>query len=61
MKGSKNGKKAGPFKWPEKARGAFRQLRDAFTTAPILAHFNPELKTRVETDAFDFALAGIIL
>ena len=61
MKGSKNGKKTGPFEWPIKAQEAFRKLRDIFTTAPILVHFDPELRIRVETDALDYALAGILL
>ncbi|MBW0500680.1 hypothetical protein O181_040395 [Austropuccinia psidii MF-1] len=34
----------------------FHQLKEAFTTAPILSHFNPALPTIVEPDASDYAL-----
>ncbi|MBW0561268.1 hypothetical protein O181_100983 [Austropuccinia psidii MF-1] len=33
----------------------FQQLKEAFTIAPILSHFNPSLPTIVETDASDYA------
>jgi len=35
-------------------------LKRAFTSAPILAHWNPSSKIIVETDASDQALAAII-
>ena len=60
MKGSKDGKKFGPFSFPADAQEAFTLLREAFTNAPILVHFDPALKIKVETDASNFALAGII-
>ena len=40
---------------------AQKQLVTAFTTAPVLRHFDPETPTIVETDASDFALGGILL
>jgi transposase InsO family protein len=49
-----------PFKWSKEAGQAFAMLKAAFTTAPILRHFDPLLKTRVETDASGFAVAGIL-
>ena len=60
LKGSKNGKKTGPFLLTDGAKEAFRLLRDAFTTAPILRHFDPRLRIRVETDASTFAIAAIL-
>ncbi|MBW0504765.1 hypothetical protein O181_044480 [Austropuccinia psidii MF-1] len=38
----------------------FQLLKEAFTTAPILSHFNPSLPTIVETDASDYALGAIM-
>ena len=39
---------------------AQKQLVTAFTTAPVLRHFNPGDIAIVETDASDFALGGIL-
>ena len=36
-------------------------LVQAFTSAPVLRHFDPEEPAMVETDASDFALGGILL
>lgn len=60
LKGSQKGKKSGPFEWPESAEQAFRQLRDQFLNPPLLRHFNPSNRTRIETDASDFGIAGIL-
>ena len=60
LQGSKDGVKSGPFVWPDDAERAFRQLLAAFTDVPILRHFDPERKIRVETDASNFAIAGIL-
>ncbi|KNZ60760.1 uncharacterized protein VP01_15048g1, partial [Puccinia sorghi] len=38
----------------------FEALKKAFTTAPILAHFSEIARTLIETDASDYAVAGII-
>src|SRR5271154_3405015 len=32
----------------------------AFTTAPILAHFNPDYPIIIETDSSEYAIAGIL-
>ena len=39
---------------------AQKQLVQAFTTAPVVRHFDPEEPAIVETDASDFALGGIL-
>lgn len=48
------------FKLPEKAKEAFNKLKEAFTEAPLLRHFDPRLRIRVETDASGYAISGII-
>ena len=60
LKGSKDGKKPEPLEWSEKAQNAFDQLRDAFSSAPFLRHFDPNRKLRMETDASNFALGAIL-
>ena len=60
LKGSKEGKKTGPFEWPNDAEQAFQELCQKFTEAPLLQHFDPSQKIRVETDASAFAIAGIL-
>ena len=42
------------------ARRAFTQLRQAFTEAPILRHFDPEHHIRIETDASGYAIGYAI-
>jgi hypothetical protein len=39
---------------------AFQQLKDAFTLAPILKHFNPTLEVIIETDVSNFAIGCIL-
>lgn len=48
------------FKWTEEARDAFNKLKQAFTTAPLLATFDPEKEIRVETDSSDYALGAVL-
>jgi hypothetical protein len=48
------------FDWTPAAREAFDNLRSAFTTAPILRHFNPTLPVILEADASDYAIGAII-
>ena len=42
------------------AKKAFDQLRQAFTKAFILQHFNPKQYIRVETDASGHAIGGVL-
>jgi ferredoxin len=60
LKGGKNGRFSGPFVPTLAMRQSFAQLREAFTKAPVLAHFDPARPIRLETDASGFAIASII-
>jgi hypothetical protein len=53
-------RKDNKFLWSEKTQIAFDTLKTAFTSAPILTHFNPQRPIVLETDASDYALAGIL-
>jgi len=48
------------FDWTPQCEDAFQHLKQMFTQGPILAHFDHENDTRVETDASDFALGAIL-
>ena len=39
---------------------AFQDLKIAFTSAPILHHFDPDRKVIIETDAADYVPTGIL-
>ncbi|MBW0569853.1 hypothetical protein O181_109568 [Austropuccinia psidii MF-1] len=52
-------KKYSCFPLNEEALSQLHQLKESFTTAPVLSHFNPSLPTIVETDASDYALGAI--
>jgi hypothetical protein len=60
LKGSKDGKKSGPFRLTEPAKEAFRVLKEAFTKALVLLHFNPSKPIRLVTDVLGFAICGIL-
>jgi hypothetical protein len=49
-----------PWNFDASCRQAFEKLKSAFTAAPILASFVPGLPLVVETDASDYAIAGIL-
>ena len=48
------------WNWTNQCEQAFQELKKRFTTAPILAHFDPNVEAIVETDASDFALGGVL-
>ncbi|KAJ1027901.1 hypothetical protein NDA13_003362 [Ustilago tritici] len=48
------------FKLLEEAQQAFHKLIQAFTTAGVLRHFNYHLPKRLETDASNFTIAGVL-
>ncbi|KAK3536385.1 hypothetical protein QTP86_008852 [Hemibagrus guttatus] len=45
--------------WTDQARAAFQQLKDCFTTAPILRHPDPDLSFVVEVDASSSGLRAM--
>ncbi|MBW0467585.1 hypothetical protein O181_007300 [Austropuccinia psidii MF-1] len=53
-------KKDSHFPLNEEALRHFHQLKEAFTTSPILSHFNPSLPTIVETDASGYGLGAVL-
>ncbi|MBW0566913.1 hypothetical protein O181_106628 [Austropuccinia psidii MF-1] len=53
-------KKYTPFIFNEEALSQFQILKEAFTTAPILSHFNPSLAAIVETDVSDYSLGSVL-
>jgi len=53
-------RKLAPWNWSSAADTAFCALKQAFTEAPVLMHWSPDALVLVETDALDYALAGII-
>ncbi|MBW0499042.1 hypothetical protein O181_038757 [Austropuccinia psidii MF-1] len=48
------------FPLNEEALRQYHQLKEAFTTAPVLSHFNPSLPTIVETNASDYDLGALL-
>jgi hypothetical protein len=56
----KEGGKYVPFVWGPAQQAAFDLLKVAFTSAPILRHFDDDREIVVETDASDFVSAGIL-
>src|SRR5436190_6363334 len=53
-------KKTVAFSWNTTANKAFKRLQKAFTTAPILRHFDPSRPAILETDASDYAEGGVV-
>ncbi|SLM38734.1 gag polymerase env, partial [Lasallia pustulata] len=49
-----------PFPLSETALEAFKALKEAFTSAPLLRYFDENKPMRVETDASAFAIGGIL-
>ena len=49
------------WNWDKEEQDAFEQLKHAFTQAPILQHFDPDLPITVEADASNFAIGAILL
>ena len=48
------------FDWPVEAKKIFRRLREVFTKALLLYHFDLELFIRVKTNTLDFDLTDIL-
>ena len=52
--------KSVPWQWETEQRAVYKALKDAFTSAPILQHFDYEKAIVVETDASDYISAGVL-
>jgi len=53
-------KKTDKWAWNNEADAAFTELKQRFTTAPILAHFDAQKPVIIETDASDFAIGAVL-
>ena len=53
-------RKDAPWNFSDECRSAFDNLKSAFSSAPILTHWEPDRQLIVETDASDYAIAGIL-
>jgi len=53
-------RKDAPWNFSDECRKSFETLKKAFTTAPILTHWMPNVPLIVEMDALDYAIAGIL-
>ena len=53
-------RKDAPWNFSEDCRRSFNRLKEAFTTAPILTHYQPGALITIETNASDYAIAGIL-
>jgi len=56
----KEGGKYVPYVWGPEPQAAFDLLKKAFTSAPILGHFDYDREIIVSTDASDYVSAGIL-
>ena len=56
----KEGGKYVPFVWGPEQQAAIDLIKKAFTSAPILCHFDYDREIIVETDASDYVSAGIL-
>ena len=53
-------RKGVPWTFSDDCRRAFTCLKEAFTSAPVLVHWVPDAPITIETDASDYAVAGIL-
>jgi transposase InsO family protein len=50
-----------PFIWTPKCEEAFNRLKKALSSAEVLRHYDPDLPTKVETDASLGVISGVLL
>ena len=53
-------RKDAPWNFSADCRCSFNLLKEAFTSAPILTHYQPDAPIIVETDASDYTITGIL-
>ena len=53
-------KKDKKWDWMEKQEEAFRELKERFTKEPVLAALDLDKKMRMEVDASDYAMGGVL-
>lgn len=53
-------KKGTPFRWDQEQQGAFEHLKRVFTEAPVLAQWDADRQTVVETDCSGHSLGGCL-
>jgi len=53
-------KKTEKWEWNYEAGRAFEELKQRFTSAPILSHFDAQKPVIIETDASDFAIGAVL-
>ncbi|MBW0500667.1 hypothetical protein O181_040382 [Austropuccinia psidii MF-1] len=53
-------KKDSPYIFNEESLSKLKIIKEAFTTSPILSHFNPSLPAIVETDSSDYSLGAVL-
>ena len=58
--GGKQGGFTGPFSFLDEVRSTFVKLKEKFSSAPMLRHFDPKKAVHLETDASAFAITGIL-
>ena len=53
-------KQSEKFFWSDECGCAFEELKQRFTSAPILRYYDPELHCIIECDASDFAIGAVL-
>jgi hypothetical protein len=51
---------SGPFHMTADAKNALATLKKRFTEASMLRHYDPALRTQLETDASGYSVSGIL-
>ena len=54
-------KKDQKWDWTERQEEAFRELKERFTKEPVLAASDLDKKIRMEVDALDYTIGGVLL
>ena len=49
-----------PWKWSPRCQEIFDMLKQAFTEAPVLRHYNPDHPITLECNTSDYAIAAIL-